>query len=147
MLRPATPLTILFLIAFALLLISTISTPIIKGIPLGSYDSCNFGVFGYCTPQNCSSISISYDTSMYAMTKMAEEHADRFPQVFVAAAAVRACLPPHGTHCLQSSSYILLQLSSIWFALSSQVPHISILLDILRLISCGFSSSASPHCS
>ncbi|TVY85860.1 pH-response regulator protein [Lachnellula willkommii] len=64
MLRPATPLTILLFAAFALLLISVISTPIIKGIPLASFGGVDFGVFGFCkTGGQCSSIEIGYDTT------------------------------------------------------------------------------------
>ncbi|KAB5559676.1 SUR7/PalI family-domain-containing protein [Coniochaeta sp. 2T2.1] len=63
MLRPATPLAILLFAAFALLLISVISTPIIKAIPLGSFHGVNFGVFGYCKPDGCSPFEIGYDTS------------------------------------------------------------------------------------
>ncbi|KAK5742391.1 regulator of ime2 [Elasticomyces elasticus] len=53
LLRPATPLSIIFFVAFVLLLLSTLSTPIIKAIPLGSYQGWNFGVFGYCKGNNC----------------------------------------------------------------------------------------------
>lgn len=63
MLRPATPLAVLLLVAFGLLLISVLSTPIIKAIPLGTYNGVNFGVFGYCKPDGCSSLEIGYDTS------------------------------------------------------------------------------------
>lgn len=63
MLRPATPLTILLLAAFALLLISVISTPIVKQIPLASFGGVDFGVFGYCEGDKCSNIEIGYDTS------------------------------------------------------------------------------------
>ncbi|KAH8907414.1 pali-domain-containing protein, partial [Coniochaeta sp. PMI_546] len=63
MLRPATPLAVLLFAAFALLLISVLSTPIIKPIPLGNFRGVNFGVFGYCKPDSCSSIEIGYDTS------------------------------------------------------------------------------------
>ena len=62
MLRPATPLSVLLFAAFALLLLSVLSTPIIKAIPLGSFQGVNFGVFGYCTPDSCSGIEIGYDT-------------------------------------------------------------------------------------
>lgn len=48
MLRPATPLSIIFFVAFVLLLLSTLSTPIIKSIPLGRFQKYNFGVLGYC---------------------------------------------------------------------------------------------------
>ncbi|KAL7947711.1 SUR7/PalI family domain-containing protein [Trichoderma barbatum] len=61
MLRPATPLTALLVIAFALLLLSVISAPIISAIPLGSYEGVQFGVFGFCRPSGCSSVGIGYD--------------------------------------------------------------------------------------
>jgi len=67
MLRPATPLTIAFFIAFVLLLLSCLSTPIIVDIPLGANNGLNFGVFGYCkTGANgfCSPKKIGYDRSM-----------------------------------------------------------------------------------
>lgn len=64
LLRPATPLTILFLIAFVLLLLATLSTPIIKAIPLASFSGVDFGVFGYCQSDgsSCSGISVGYST-------------------------------------------------------------------------------------
>lgn len=64
MLRPATPLSILLFAAFGLLLVSVLSTPIIQGIKLGSFDGFDFGVFGYCKGSSCSSIEIGYDASM-----------------------------------------------------------------------------------
>lgn len=62
MLRPATPLSILLLVAFGLLLISVLSTPIIQAIPLGSFGGVSFGVFGWCKGGTCSPIEIGYDT-------------------------------------------------------------------------------------
>jgi hypothetical protein len=63
MLRPATPLSVLFFAAFGLLLLSVLSTPIIKPIPLGTFKGVNFGVFGLCDADGtCSSIEIGYDT-------------------------------------------------------------------------------------
>lgn len=62
MLRPATPLTILLFAAFVLLLISVISTPIVKSIPLASYGGVDFGVFGWCKGTTCSNIEIGYST-------------------------------------------------------------------------------------
>jgi hypothetical protein len=62
MLRPATPLAIIFFLAFVLLLLSTISTPIIKAIPLGSYQGYDFGVFGWCNGNNCEGPRIGYTT-------------------------------------------------------------------------------------
>ncbi|KAI1322630.1 pali-domain-containing protein [Xylariaceae sp. FL0255] len=68
MLRPATPLAILLFAAFVLLLLSVLSTPIIKAIPLGTFNDANlgtvnYGVFGYCTASKCSGIQIGYDLS------------------------------------------------------------------------------------
>lgn len=63
MLRPATPLSILLLLAFGLLLISVLSTPIIQQIPLGEFGGISFGVFGWCRGTTCSPIEIGYDTS------------------------------------------------------------------------------------
>lgn len=63
MLRPATPLTLFFLIAFVLLLLSTLSTPVIHAIPLASWDGYNFGVFGYCQVSgvdNCTPALVGY---------------------------------------------------------------------------------------
>lgn len=60
MLRPATPLALIFLIAFVLLLLSTLSTPIIQAIPLATYEGYSFGVFGYCGPTGCLSPQIGY---------------------------------------------------------------------------------------
>ncbi|PYH93451.1 pali-domain-containing protein [Aspergillus ellipticus CBS 707.79] len=60
LLKPATPLTILLLAAFALLLISVISTPIVKGIPLATYENVDYGVFGYCKGDVCTSINVGY---------------------------------------------------------------------------------------
>jgi len=66
MLRPATPLTVLFFVAFVLLLLSTISTPIVKAIPLASFNGVTFGVFGYCKADgSCSKIQIGYSVGTY----------------------------------------------------------------------------------
>ena len=65
MLRPATPLTLLLFIAFVLLLLSVLSTPIVHKIPLASFKGRDFGVFGYCTRgATCSGIQVGY--SMFA---------------------------------------------------------------------------------
>ncbi|KAF1983808.1 pali-domain-containing protein [Aulographum hederae CBS 113979] len=58
--RPASPLSVCLLIAFVLLLLSTISTPIIKGIPLAEFHGVSFGVWGYCESAGCSNIGIGY---------------------------------------------------------------------------------------
>jgi hypothetical protein len=62
MLRPATPLSILFFIAFCLLLLSTLSTPIIPAIPIATYRGINFGVLGYCQNGQCDGPMVGYDT-------------------------------------------------------------------------------------
>ncbi|KAI1610544.1 SUR7/PalI family-domain-containing protein [Exophiala viscosa] len=62
MLKPATPLTVLLFISFVLLLLSVISTPVVKGIPIATYKGVNFGVFGYCTTTGCSGIRVGYTT-------------------------------------------------------------------------------------
>ncbi|KAK1782776.1 SUR7/PalI family-domain-containing protein [Copromyces sp. CBS 386.78] len=71
MLRPATPLAVLLFAAFGLLTLATISTPIIKQIPLSRFNikglgDLSFGVFGYCTSTGCSPIEIGYDTSAFS---------------------------------------------------------------------------------
>ncbi|PTU21803.1 hypothetical protein P175DRAFT_0500689 [Aspergillus ochraceoroseus IBT 24754] len=62
LLKPATPLTILLLIAFALLLLSVLSTPIIKSIPLATFENVEYGVFGYCKAGKCSNLHVGYTT-------------------------------------------------------------------------------------
>lgn len=63
LLRPATPLSLIFFVAFVLLLLSTISTPIIHAIPLGTFQGWNFGVFGYCKGSDCpGGFKIGYST-------------------------------------------------------------------------------------
>lgn len=67
MLRPATPLSIVFLAAFVLLLLSTLSTPVIKSIPLASYQGVNLGVLGYCKEDGtCKGPVIGYSTGVCA---------------------------------------------------------------------------------
>lgn len=68
MLRPATPLSVLLFVAFALLLLSVLSTPIIQAIPLSSHDGISYGVFGYCEDGgSCSGITIGYDVCKSAL--------------------------------------------------------------------------------
>ena len=62
MLRPATPLAVIFFLALVLLVLSTISTPIIRAIPLGSYQGYDFGVFGWCNSDRCEGPQIGYNT-------------------------------------------------------------------------------------
>jgi hypothetical protein len=65
LLKPATPLTILLLAAFVLLLLSVLSTPIIKGIPLATFNHVDYGVFGFCKAGQCTDIHIGYTTGMW----------------------------------------------------------------------------------
>jgi len=77
MLRPATPLTILFFVAFVLLLLATISTPIVKAIPLATVNGVNLGVFGYCGPSGCSKIQIGYSVGMCGLSSAKSALLDR----------------------------------------------------------------------
>ncbi|KAI9821482.1 MAG: regulator of ime2 [Thelocarpon impressellum] len=63
MLRPATPLSVTLFFAFVLLLISVISTPLVKGIKLASSGGVDFGVFGYCKGDKCSGVTVGYPTN------------------------------------------------------------------------------------
>jgi len=65
MLRPATPLSALLFAAVGLLIIASLSTPIIKGIPLGSFNGVDYGVFGICNGNDCSGINLGYNTGLY----------------------------------------------------------------------------------
>ena len=76
MLRPATPLTILLLASFILLLLSVLSTPIIKGVPIANFKGVNFGVFGYCTPEDCSGPRIGYNTGIIRYLQAYQGHTD-----------------------------------------------------------------------
>lgn len=60
MLRPATPLTVLLLVAFALLLLTVLSAPVVKSFPLGSFQDVTFGFLGYCTANGCSDFNLGY---------------------------------------------------------------------------------------
>ena len=65
MLRPATPLSRVCFVAYCLLLLSTISTPIIPAIPIATYRNINFGVVGYGPDgASCKGPMIGYDTGM-----------------------------------------------------------------------------------
>ncbi|KAF7169681.1 hypothetical protein CNMCM6106_004521 [Aspergillus hiratsukae] len=72
LLKPATPLTILLLAAFILLLLSVLSTPIIKGIPLATFNRVDYGVFGFCKPGQCTDIHIGYTTDEISTTDDSE---------------------------------------------------------------------------
>ncbi|EEH35634.2 hypothetical protein PAAG_06681 [Paracoccidioides lutzii Pb01] len=63
MLRPATPLSVLLLTAFVLLLLSVLSTPVVKSIPLAGVGNIKFGIFGYCVGNNCTPIRVGYSSN------------------------------------------------------------------------------------
>ena len=65
MLRPATPLAILLFVAFALHLLAVLSTPIVKAIPLATFQDVNYGVFGSCSTKTgvCVGPKIGYTPS------------------------------------------------------------------------------------
>ncbi|KAJ5780400.1 hypothetical protein N7457_005560 [Penicillium paradoxum] len=68
LLKPATPLTVLLLIAFVLLLLSCLSTPIVKGIPLATFKDVDYGVFGYCKGSTCTNIHVGYTSNDISST-------------------------------------------------------------------------------
>ncbi|KGO69871.1 Actin cortical patch SUR7/pH-response regulator PalI [Penicillium italicum] len=68
LLKPATPLAILLLIAFVLLLLSCLSTPIVRGIPLASFKDVDYGVFGYCKGSTCTNIHVGYTSNDISST-------------------------------------------------------------------------------
>ncbi|KAF3768461.1 pali-domain-containing protein, partial [Cryphonectria parasitica EP155] len=67
MIRASTPVAVLLTIAFGLLLVATLSTPVIKSIVLGSVDDVTFGVLGYCTKTGCT-LDIEYDAASITTT-------------------------------------------------------------------------------
>lgn len=72
LLKPATPLSVLLFAAFVLLLLSTLSTPVIRAIPLATYQNVDFGVFGYCRGSQCIAARVGYDTGMSISNRMTE---------------------------------------------------------------------------
>ena len=74
LLRPATPLSVIFFVAFVLLLLSTISTPVIHAIPLGARQGYNFGVFGYCKGDVCSKFQLGYTTGAFVRLAVISSH-------------------------------------------------------------------------
>lgn len=60
--KPATPLSVLLLSAFVLLLLSTLSAPIIESINIATFGGVKFGVFGYCPKSaGCSALTVGYN--------------------------------------------------------------------------------------
>lgn len=61
--RPATTLAVLLGVACAFQLIATLSVPVTKSITLCTYNGYKFGVFGICSKDTCSAVSIGYSGS------------------------------------------------------------------------------------
>ncbi|KAH9883649.1 pali-domain-containing protein [Xylariomycetidae sp. FL2044] len=107
MLRPATPLAILLFAAFAMLLLSVLSTPIIQAIPLGTYEGVSFGVFGYCHTDGCSPIEIGYDT---AKIYNSPEQSDTFDLPTATRTTLSAILVVHPVACFLTLVMLVLAL-------------------------------------
>ncbi|KAG5995209.1 hypothetical protein E4U43_003079 [Claviceps pusilla] len=60
MVQLATPLSVLLFAAFVLLVLSVISIPVTKFVPLGENANVKYGVFGYCQGDKCSKIGLGY---------------------------------------------------------------------------------------
>lgn len=107
MLRPATPLSALVFVAFVLLLISVLSTPIIKGVKLGSYLGVDFGVFGFCKGSDCSGVTVGYNPGRLHPPGLDDEEGVDAVRVLVSRAAAlvewadasRCC---HASHLVDS---------------------------------------------
>lgn len=69
MLRPATPLALTFLLATVLLLLSCLTTPVVRSLSLAEYDGTRFGVWGYCSGTTCSSIEVGYSIAELDATR------------------------------------------------------------------------------
>lgn len=149
MLRPATPLAILLTAAFAMLLLSVLSTPIIKAVPLGTVDGYSFGVFGWCHENNkiCSGIEIGYDGGAF---KNQQANNDNFELPVPARSTLSAILIVHPvaalftlimlimaivahTHSASHSSRYLLVLF-IFGILTFLVCLLAFLIDVLLFV-------------
>lgn len=64
MVQLATPLSVLLFAAFILLVLSVISIPVTKFVPLGENANVKYGVFGYCQGDKCSKIGLGYPSGM-----------------------------------------------------------------------------------
>lgn len=73
MLRPATPLAILFFGALVLTILSTLSTPIIKSLPLARFEDIDYGVFGACKGSQCTGIKVGYNPDNLFSTSSADD--------------------------------------------------------------------------
>ena len=67
--RPATPLSLVFLAAATLLLLTSLSTPVIRAFVLGANNGYSFGVWGFCKDDGCSPVQIGYSVDDITPTK------------------------------------------------------------------------------
>jgi hypothetical protein len=67
--RPATPLSLVFLAAAVLLLLTSLSTPVIRAFILGEHNGYTFGVWGFCNADGCSPVQIGYSLDEIMPTK------------------------------------------------------------------------------
>ncbi|KKA27904.1 hypothetical protein TD95_004199 [Thielaviopsis punctulata] len=144
MLRPATPLSVLLLAAFGLLVLSVLSTPIIKSVPLGSWNSYDYGVFGYCKDDKCSGIEIGYKVASQTASDsdfdLPSSTRDNLTTIlivhpvaaFLALATLVMALVAH-IHSAAHSSRYLLAIAILSF-LSFLVSLLAFLTDVLLFI-------------
>lgn len=64
--RPASALTVVLVVAFALQLIAVLSAPVTRAISLSSFKNIQYGVLGYCNTKtgSCSSPGIGYNHAL-----------------------------------------------------------------------------------
>jgi hypothetical protein len=75
--RPATPLSVVFLAAAVLLLLASLSTPVIRAFVLGENNGYSFGVWGFCDDDGCSPVQIGYSVDDIKPTKFSLAPATR----------------------------------------------------------------------
>lgn len=144
--RPASALSVILAIAFALELLAVLSVPVTRSITLCTYGNIQFGVFGYCdtSTDKCSSIGIGY-TNMasiegFSLPSNARHTLASLLIVHVAAAGLTLILLvltlfAHLHSAAHSSRYLLLVLilSLPCFLLSLLAFLVDILLFIPHL--------------
>ncbi|KAL5604773.1 uncharacterized protein BROUX77_004959 [Berkeleyomyces rouxiae] len=144
MLRPATPLSVLLIVAFGLLVVSVLSTPIIKGVPLGTFNDFEYGVFGFCHVDDCSGFQVGYkvatDTTKDSDFKLAADTRNNLTALLIVHPV--ACLvtlitlvmafTAHIRSAAHSSRYLLAV--TIFNFLSFLVSLLAFLADVLLFI-------------
>ncbi|MCJ1462096.1 regulator of ime2 [Pseudocyphellaria aurata] len=130
MLRPATPLTVLLFVAFVLLLISVISTPVVKSIPLASFEGVDFGVFGYCG-KTCSGIKVGYATNIKDASGTASDGDGNFSLPSNARSSLSSILIVHPIAALFTLICLILAASAHLHAPSHSPRYLLALLILL----------------